>query len=111
MSRERLVALGVVARPHGVRGELRVHLYNPESDLLLGRSRVMLSHRGETREREILEARRHGEALLVTLEGVASREAADALRGAELAVPRDELPPLGEGEHYHVDLIGLEARD
>lgn len=38
---------------------------------------------------------------------VADRNAAEALRGTALAVPRSALPPLGEGEYYHADLIGL----
>lgn len=38
---------------------------------------------------------------------VRDRTAAEALRGTELSVPRDLLPPLGEGEYYHADLIGL----
>jgi len=39
--------------------------------------------------------------------GVADRTAAEALRGAALTVPRSALPPLGEGEYYHADLVGL----
>ena len=39
------------------------------------------------------------------------RNAAEALRGTSLVVPRSALPPLTEGEYYHADLIGLEARD
>lgn len=38
---------------------------------------------------------------------VGDRNAAEALRGTQLTVPRSALPPLGEGEYYHVDLIGL----
>ena len=38
---------------------------------------------------------------------VHDRTAAEALRGTELTVPRDALPPLGEGEYYHADLLGL----
>jgi 16S rRNA processing protein RimM len=38
---------------------------------------------------------------------VADRNAAEALRGVQLTVPRSALPPLEEGEYYHVDLIGL----
>jgi 16S rRNA processing protein RimM len=41
------------------------------------------------------------------LEGVASREAAGALRGAEIGVPRESLPPLAQNEHYQADLVGL----
>ena len=40
---------------------------------------------------------------------VADRNAAEALRGTALTVPRSALPPLGEGEYYHADLIGLPA--
>jgi 16S rRNA processing protein RimM len=40
---------------------------------------------------------------------VADRSAAEALRGTVLTVPRSALPPLGEGEYYHADLIGLAA--
>ena len=38
---------------------------------------------------------------------ISDRGAAEALRGTELTVPRSALPPLGEGEYYHVDLIDL----
>lgn len=40
---------------------------------------------------------------------VADRNAAEALRGTLLTVPRSALPPLGQGEYYHADLIGLSA--
>jgi 16S rRNA processing protein RimM len=38
---------------------------------------------------------------------VTDRNAAEAMRGTELTVPRSALPPLGEGEYYHADLMGL----
>jgi len=40
---------------------------------------------------------------------VTDRNAAEALRGTELSVPRSELPPLAEGEYYHADLVGQDA--
>ena len=42
---------------------------------------------------------------------VPDRSAAEALRGTVLTVPRAALPPLGEGEYYHADLIGLPVAD
>ncbi len=42
---------------------------------------------------------------------IADRNAAEALRGTVLTVPRDSLPPLAEGEYYHADLIGLAVVD
>lgn len=104
-----LVALGVIARPHGVRGELRVHRFNPDSTLLLDLDTVWLRQGGEEREVGVANARLHGRFVLLTLEGVESREAAEELRGAEVCVPRDALPPTAEDEYYHVDLVGLTA--
>jgi 16S rRNA processing protein RimM len=40
---------------------------------------------------------------------ITDRTAAEKLRGTALTVPRSELPPLGEGEYYHADLLGLPA--
>lgn len=107
-----LVALGVVARPHGVGGELRVHPFNPASDLLATQEVVTLRGTdGETRPARVEGVRRQKDALLFRLEGVVGREAADALRGTELCVPRDRFPEPGEDEVYHVDLVDLAVVD
>ena len=53
---------------------------------------------------------RNGESI-VRFNGIADRNAADALRGAQLYVPRASLPPPEAGEFYHADLIGLRAED
>lgn len=106
---ERLVALGAIGRPHGVRGEVRVHRFNTESTLLLETSTVWLCRDGEVREQRIERARLHGEHVLLVLEGVRGREGAEALRGYEVCVPREALPEPDEDEVYHADLIGLSA--
>ena len=46
-------------------------------------------------------------AFAARLTGVATREEAEALKGTRLYAPRDRLPPLGDDEFYHADLIGL----
>jgi len=105
------IELGVIARPQGVKGEVRVHVFNPESTLLEELAEVFLV--GEEDEEpalvEILSARRGPKALLMRLEGVSSREDVEGLRGYMLCVPREALPELEDGEYYHADLIGLEA--
>jgi 16S rRNA processing protein RimM len=105
------IELGVVARPHGVTGEIRVHLFNSESTLLRELGEVFLV--GEQGEEpalvDIVSTRRGAKALLMRLAGVGSLEDADALRGYKLCVPREALPDLAEGEYYHADLIGLAA--
>ena len=70
------------------------------TELLLGERRVTLTRRAGTAERPILR-----------LEGCASREDAEALRGTELRVPRAEAPPLEEGEFWARDLEGCPVVD
>lgn len=106
---ERWVALGAVARPHGVRGELKVHLFNPDSTLLLEQAVVWLRRGEDLREHQVERSRAHSGFVLLTLRGVEGREAADALRGAEVCLPRAALPEPDPDEVYHTDLIGLRA--
>jgi 16S rRNA processing protein RimM len=58
-------------------------------------------------------ARAIKDGLAITAPEVPTREAAEALKGTALHVPRDVLPPADEEEYYHVDLIGcrVEAMD
>ncbi len=99
-----------MARPHGIAGELRLKVYNPESDLLLRRPPVLLRLPEQApRAVVITAARAVDKALLVRLDGVDDRNAAEALRGAEICVPRTALPPPEEGEFYVWDLEGAQA--
>jgi 16S rRNA processing protein RimM len=59
--------------------------------------------------RTVVDWKRAGGAIAVQLEGIATVEAAAALRGAEVRVERSALPPAAPGEHYWHDLIGLDA--
>ena len=52
-------------------------------------------------------ARTHSKGLVAVFPDVADRDAAEALRGTEVYVPRSELPPPRPGEYYWVDLEGL----
>jgi 16S rRNA processing protein RimM len=104
-----LVPLGRVTKPHGLRGDVRVQLYNRDSALLEDLEEVLLGE--PPAPRRIESARRHGELWRVRFAGVDGRDAAEALRGAELRIPRADLPEPEEGEYYHVDLLGLRAVD
>lgn len=106
------VAIGFVLRAHALAGELRVRPYNPDSELLAELSDVFVAREsGEVRAYRVVSARRAGEEWLVRLEGVESRDAAEALRRAQVEVPRERLPSLPEGEVYLADLVGLEVVD
>jgi 16S rRNA processing protein RimM len=114
---ERWIALGVVMGTHGVRGDLRVKLHNPESQLLLELDAVQLRAAGQTaldtrlRRYALSQVRSGGKGLIVHLHGVDTVEQAQALRGYEVCVARSQLPDLPEGEFYHCDLEGMPLVD
>lgn len=106
--------LGQFGRPHGVRGELSLRLFNPDGpaleDLELPLDVEVV--RGESRSPAKLTAvRAAADALLVCVDGVDTREAAAAFTNAELWIPRRYLPALAEGEVYVEDLIGCTVVD
>ena len=106
----RWVPVAEVARPHGVRGELRLKIYNEGSELLLRPREVKLRMPdGEEREARLTSGRPASKALLVTLSGVGDRDQAELLREARVCVPRDEVPVLGEGEFYACDIEGAKV--
>jgi 16S rRNA processing protein RimM len=107
----RWVALAEVARPHGVRGELRLKLFNAESDVLLDVDEVLVRLAdGKEHEVSIDQARRADKTILLKLHSVDDRDRADELRGAMICVPREKLPPLEDGEFYACDVEGAEVR-
>lgn len=99
-----VVKIGFVVRAHGVRGALRVRA---SSGALLEVERVHIG----AREFAIQRARRDKEEFLVELEGVSTRDAAEALRGQPVAVAADALPPLASNEVYVRDLVGCAVFD
>lgn len=110
LSPDAWVALAVVARPHGVRGELRLKVYNEDSDFLLDQDEVLVRLAdGEEHEVSVDFARRANEAILMKLHSVDDRDRAEDLRGAEICVKRGDFPPLAEGEFYACDVKGATA--
>lgn len=104
------IPVAEVARPHGVKGELRLRVFNPSSDLLRKKPSIRLRMPdGKERDAALVTARAVPKAMLVELEGVDSRDAAEALRGALVCVRRDAFPPLEEGELYACDVEGATA--
>jgi len=102
-----LLAVGRVARAHGVRGRLLVAPYNADSRGIERVRRIWL----EERAFEVERAERVHLGYLVALRGITDRDQADALRGREVKVDRAELPPLDAGEMYAIDLIGFQVVD
>ena len=99
------LAGGRVGRPHGLDGSF--HVVAPRAGLLvLGRT-----VRAGDRAAEIVRLAGTDDRPILRLAGVESREAAEALRGADLLVPRSVAPPLEEDEWWAEDLRGCRVVD
>jgi 16S rRNA processing protein RimM len=105
-----LLEIGMVTRPHGILGEVRV-LVPPEYAAPLTRvKRVYLSRGdGAPEPRALRGGRVHQNVLLLKLEGVETRNDAEALRGARVSVDVGELPEPQSGAYYQHQLLGLKV--
>ncbi len=102
------MALGVVAKPHGIHGGLKVALYNPKSTLLAEQAELwFVQHAHQAKCLRVVHAQQQKGIVLLNVEGCTSRTNAEAFRGMEVCVPVESLPKLDEGEYYHRDLLGL----
>lgn len=107
IDQERRILLGRILGAFGVRGEVKVDSFTDPARALLKYQPWVISHRGAEREIDGVSGRETPKGLIASLPGIEDRDAAEALRGAELWVPRSRLPAPKPGEHYWVDLEGL----
>lgn len=103
-----LVALGRLRGAYGVRGWVRLEPYAAEATVLLATRRWWLMGTAP-QPLQVTGCRRQGAALVAKWQGCDTPEAAEALKGGEVAVARADFPPLPEGEHYWVDLVGVKV--
>ena len=103
--RERL-AIGFVARAHGIRGELRVQMHDTGSTSLYDVDKAWFAGR----EMIIDSVRPTQGALLVKLDGIDDRNAAEAMAGSTVEIERKEIE-LGPGEFLVSDVPGCEVVD
>jgi 16S rRNA processing protein RimM len=120
MSRPDWIEVGRVSRAHGVHGEVRIvpssdnpERFTPSSVLYARPGRLgVAGPRLREQIRLTISAVRGDEGFpILGFREVASREAAEALRGYLLEIRSDQLPELEEDEFYPFDLVGLEVRD
>lgn len=107
------VTLGRITGVHGVRGWIRVHSYTEPREAVVDYPVWWLDCEGRRQKAKVAEGRRHGKTVIARLDGIEDRDQAAALIGSDIAVPRDALPPPGEGRYYWSDLEGcrVERRD
>ena len=105
--------IGRVAKAHGVTGELVVDVRTDDPELRFAPGAILRAKASDHRERNYVVAavRPHGNRLLLRLEGVAGRDAADAMRGSLFVIDSEDLPPIEEPDtFYDHQLEGLLVR-
>jgi 16S rRNA processing protein RimM len=107
-----LLAVGRVARAHGVRGRILLVPYNEDSQDLVRIDELWLRQQAtEPCRYEVARSERAHLGYLVALRGIDDRDAAESLRGCEALVDRAALPVPAEDEVYAADLIGMSVVD
>jgi 16S rRNA processing protein RimM len=103
------ILLAAVIGAQGLKGAVKVKLFT-ETPEALTKYGPLRDARGKSYEVIACRPGKPGEAV-ISFAAIADRNAAEALKGVELFVPRAALPETAEEEFYHADLIGLEAQD
>ncbi|TGX52336.1 16S rRNA processing protein RimM [Sphingomonas gei] len=97
---DRPVTLAAIIGAHGIAGEVRLKVFADDLASYTSFNDGALT---------LKTARPGSNGTIARFAEVADRNAAEALRGTQLTVPRSALPPLEDGEYYHVDLLELPA--
>jgi 16S rRNA processing protein RimM len=107
------LVVGRVVRPHGITGEVVVEIRTDDPDTRFAPGttlRAKPSRGGPERDYVVDSAREHSGRLLVRLDGVADRTAAESLRGTVFVVDSENLPPIDDpDEFYDHQLEGLQV--
>lgn len=106
-----MVVMGRIRAPHGLKGWVTVQAFTQEPDGLLDYPQWQLGGADGWKTYRVAESIVRGSTMVARFEGINDREAAAALKGREVAVPRSAMPAAGEGEFYWTDLLGLEVRN
>lgn len=106
----RRILLGRIHGALGVRGELKLESFtDPPSAIFRYLPWVLRDAKGNEHEIVSARGRESPKGVVATLPDITDRDAAEALRGAEIWVPRSALPAPKPGEYYWVDLEGLQV--
>lgn len=101
------VELGHLMGVFGVRGEVRIYLHNPDSDLLSrARSVTLVAPDGSRRTAKLRARTGAGKKVIGVIDGVTDRNAAEALTGCRVVVAASELPPPADDEFYVHQVLG-----
>ncbi len=109
---EDLVLIARIGKPHGIRGEVSIQSFSHDDRRFQKLKRVLLRmSSGEMLERSVSSVRLLPTGILLKIEGVDDRDAAEFLRNAEILIPESERPKLPNGRAYYDEIIGMTVVD
>ncbi len=101
------IVVGEIAGAFGIKGWVKIYSHTDPPSNILRYSPWILSNLQGSKGYKVLTGSLHSTFVVAQLEGVSDRDAALKLKSSKISVPRDRFPPLGAGEYYWADLIGL----
>lgn len=104
------ILLGHITGVSGLKGWVKVHSDTSPRENIVGYAKWWLEKAGKWNEVMVLNGRPQGKTIVAQIEGFTSPEQSSELIGARIAVQRDALPALAEGEYYWADLTGMQVR-
>lgn len=107
-SHDRII-VGAIAGAFGVLGEVRLKSYCADPAAIA--DYTPLYTESGLRIASIVLTGQVTNALIARMDGITTKEQADALKGQSLMADRHRLPPPEDDEYYHADLIGLAVSD
>ncbi|MGN6670358.1 MAG: ribosome maturation factor RimM [Candidatus Nucleicultricaceae bacterium] len=110
LNKDDWICIGEALGPHGIKGAIWIRFFTSDCDQILKLKELF--DEKEKRYRVSLKAGGRSDAILkAQLEGIDTRNDAEALRGRFFYIKKSDLHPLEEEEFYYVDLIGLKAQN
>lgn len=107
-----LIDLGIVYDAQGLKGHIKVRPYSSDPIALLGCNEAFLQGQADQAKPNIyrvLSAKAHSGFVVMLLDGIHDRDAALALKGMTVLLPRNAFPTPEQGAYYWIDLIGCEV--
>ncbi len=108
MTSKDLIKIATIIDAHGIKGEVKLLSFSENPDFF--KTNPELSNASGTKKFSVKITGRVKDSLIAVIDGITDRNAAELLKNTELYIPASALPAPAEGEYYHSDLIGLEAR-
>ena len=106
-----MILMGAIAGVHGVRGEVKVKSFTADP-LAITAYGPLFDEQGRQFDLKLSSKAAKDTVVIAKIDGIADRNAAEALKGKRLYAPRESLPAIeAEGEFYAADLIGLAVED